>query len=63
MYRDLVALFRQKIMNLSCIESRAYLLYVDDGEGNFRLPQFTAKQPYLNRNGLSFVCVLNKSDT
>lgn len=65
--RDLVSLVRQKIIHLSCIESEAYLLYVEEGEGNFRLPQFTTKQPdqrdYLNRNGLSFARVLNKYDT
>lgn len=62
--RDLVALVRQKIIHLSCIESEAYLLYVEEGEGNFRLPQFTTKQPdYLNRNGFSFARVLNKYDT
>lgn len=65
--RDLVALVRQKRIHLSCIESEAYLLYVEEGEGNSRLPQFTTKQPdqrdYLNRNGFSFARVLNKYDT
>lgn len=65
--RDLVALVRQKRIHLSCIESEAYLLYVEEGEGNFPLPQFTTKQPdqrdYLNRNGFSFARVLNKYDT
>lgn len=65
--RGLVALVRQKIIHLSCIESEAYLLYVEEGEGNFRLPQFTTKQAdqrdYLNRNGFSFARVLNKYDT
>ena len=65
--RDLVALVRQKIVNLSCIESKAYLLYVEEGEGNFRLPHFTTKQPdqrdYRNRIGFSFARVLNRYDT